>query len=678
MKSLKELVNLDNIAEELDEKELEKIGQHILAGFNEDLNSASEWMQDVKKIMELASLKSTKKSTPLPDSANIKLPIITKAAYEYASRTYPEIVKDDKAVRTRVLGKDITGEKKKQAQRVEDFMNYQLLFQNTDWESGTDKLLTLLPIIGFICKKTYYDPIRTENRSDICDYNDLIINSKTRSLNDADRISHVIHLSLNDTIEYVRSGLYLEDPIKELLNQTADDQLRPSVDIIEQHCFLDLDDDDYQEPYIVSILKESGKIVRICARYSKDDIKYKNNKVQYIDAIQYFTDYHFLISPKGEFQSVGLGILLLYLNETSNTLLNQIVDAGSLANLQCGYVDSRAKMIDAGNSLHDPGELKKIKTANGMTVKDSVHMINFKEPSSVLFQTLGLIMDSARDLSSITDVMTGASGTDNTKTGAVLALQEEGRKMYNSVQKRVYRSQSAEFKKLFKLNQEYLDPKVYINVLDDELAIAKDDFNSENVNVIPVADPTLSSESSRVIKAQFLAGTMAFPGVRPEKITRRIYESTNIENPDELLLSEKELEQARQTPNPEIIKVQADIERSAQDVNAKHRELDIEEKRIQMELYKTQCECLKLKSDAILNIAKAESLEAGEQTQMYMKQLDMLSQNIENQMRMTEMYHERQIQGQQQEHERQTLDQERLNEQQNQALAPTSSNTGVE
>jgi chaperonin GroES len=639
---LKEYIKLDNIAEELEEDKLQKISVQVSSGFDDDFQSSAEWRGDVKRVLELASLKAVPKNTPLPNSANIKYPIITKAVYEFSSRVYPEVVKDDKVIKTRIIGKDIDGSKRKQSDRVETYLNYQLLFKSTEWEQSLDKLLTMLPLIGFICKKTYYEPIRGEIKSDNCDYNDLIIHADVDCLANAPRISHVLHLSLNDLIEHVRSGLFLEEPIQELIDQNSNKPVKGLIDIVEQHCYLDLDEDDYEEPYIVTFLKDSKKIVRIAARFTSKDIKTKDGKVKYIDGAQYFTDYHFLVSPKGKFQSVGFGMLLLHLNETINTLLNEITDAGQLSNLQGGYIDSRAKLIESGDTMHDPGELKKIKTSGGLMLKDSVHMIDFKEPSAVLYQTLGLLIDSARDLSSSTDVMTGNSGTDNVKTGAVLALQEEGRKVLTSIQKRIYRSLSAEYKKIFKLNSLYLDPKVYLEILDDDLAVSQDDFDETRVNVIPVADPNLSSASTRVQSAQFLAGVIQFPGVKPEKITRRIIESTTIENPEELLMSDEEMQQAKQQPNPDVIKTQADIEEKAQLINAKHRELDLEEKRVQIELYKTQCECLKLKADAILSLAQAEGEKGALQFQQYQMQLDVLSKHIDTMMQAGQMNQDQQ------------------------------------
>lgn len=633
-KDLKDYIAMDNIAEDLDEQQLNKIGKDALEGFEDDLNSSKEWMSDVKKVLELASLKTVKKAYPLPNSANIKFPIITKAALEFASRVYPEIVKDGRVVKPRIVGKDYTGTKQKQGQRVADYMNYQLLFESCEWEQDLDKLLNMLALVGFICKKTYFDPIRKKNKSDICDYEDLIINCKVKNLYEAPRINHILHYSINDLIEHARSGVFLEKPVQELIDRYKSYAVKPMVDLIEQHCYLDLDEDDYAEPYIVTVIKDSGKVVRIKARYKAKSIykSKKTNKVSYIEPVHYFTDFHFLPSPKGHFQGVGFGILMLHLNETINTMLNMITDAGQLANLKGGYIDSRAKIINDGNSNHDMGEFKIIKTTQGMMLKDAVHPIQFGEPSSVLYQVLGLLISASKELSSSTEVMTGSSSPENVKSGAMLALIEQGMKVFTAIQKRVYRGQTEEFKKLFDLNSEYLDPEVYVEVLDDELAVSKDDFDSSKINVIPVADPNLSTEITRSAQAQFLLSLLqsGAPGLDPIKVIKRVLESTSIPNVEELMVPPDQLEQQKNAPNPEVIKLQAEIEHKAQQLNIEGRRLENEEKQIQIEALKIQSEIILNRANALKAVAQADQANASSQLGLYDKQLQAIQMQLDH------------------------------------------------
>ena len=645
IKQLKEYAKMINIAEELDEEHLAKIGQTVLQGFQEDEDSCADWMQEVKRVAELASLKSKKKSYPLPNSANIKFPVITKACYEFSSRTYPEIIRDGKVVKGRVVGRDSDGGKAKQADRITDFMNYQLLYQNSKWELELDRLLNMLALVGFMCKKTYYDPIKNIIRSEVCDYEDLVINSDVKNLDDAPRISHVLHLSLNDLIEHRNAEVFCEEVVNEEVDLQSAQDIKECVTCIEQHCFLDLDDDGYEEPYIVTITKDRAKVLRIVARYTeKEVVTTEKNKLKYIEPIQYFTDYHFLVSPKGKFQSVGFGVLMLHLNETINTLLNQLVDAGQLANLQGGYIDARLKPVQSGDSNHDPGEWKKLKVDLTLgKIQDGIVPITYKEPSSVLYQLLGLLIDASRDLSSSTEVMSGNSSPENVKSGAVMALIEQGMKVFTSIQRRIYRSLADEYRKIFILNSIYLDDNVYMEIMDDELAVKKQDFDLASVNVLPVADPNLASDVQRAAKLQVLGSLQMAPGVNPVAVTKRILESLNLPNPEELLLPDQELSK----PSPEILKLKADMEAQAQELNIEGKQLELEEKKLALEAIKAETEILKMKSEAILNLAKAEAAEAGQQFQEYSSQLDILSKQIDTMMQDRKMQHEKDMLGMQ-------------------------------
>lgn len=625
--NLKAYAKMTNIANEGDikDEDLQKIGNRVLVGFNEDLASMSEWLADVKKVEELASLSAKKKNYPLPNSANIKYPLISKAAYEFSSRTYPELFKDGKIVKARVVGYDSDGTKAERACRIEDFLNYEMLFADNKWEQSTDRLLMRLALIGFICKKSYYDPIKKRIKEVLCEPQDLVVNSDIEDLDDARRISHVLHVRLNDLVSGKNTDVYLKEPVDRLVEQHCEDELDPKIDLIEQHTFLDLDDDDYQEPYIVTVIKETGEVIRIAPRFTKEDVHGSADKIEFVDAMQLFTDYHFLVNPKGKFQSVGFGILMLHLNETINTLLNQLVDAGQLANLQGGYKDSRLKNISSGDREVIPGEFISVKAMAGMTLKDGIVPFNFKEPSSVLFQLLGLMIQAGKELSSSSEVMTGGSNADNAKTGAVMALQAEGMKVFTSLHKRLYRSLTDGFKKLYVLNSIYMDPEVYFNILDDKKAIFRTDFDLKSIDVIPTADPNLSSELQRSARTQLLLAAQQLPGTDKLKITKLILINANLGVPvSDVMPTEGE----QQPPDPVMLKLSADIQHMADQIKLQAHELDLREKELQIQLIKAEVECAKLKADAILSLAKAEAAEAGSQMAEYNTQLSAIDSHI--------------------------------------------------
>lgn len=615
-----------NLAEDMGEEELTKIGSRILLGFNRDLESMREWLADCKKVEELASLTAPKKSYPLPNSANIKYPLITKASYEFSSRTYPEIMKDGKIVKARVIGFDPDNLKKDKCDRVSDYMNWQLLFDNNEWERNLDLLLTRLSLIGFLCTKSYYDPCYKKIKDELCDPYDIIIDADVKNLKDARRISHVIHLRLNDFVVKRNSGVFLEEPVNELIEQHETDELDPKIDVVEQHTFLDLDDDDLQEPYIVTVVKATGKVLRIAPRFQDKGVYGSGDKVEYITPVDMFTDYHFLVSPKGKFQSVGFGILMLHLNETINTILNQLIDAGQLANLQGGYKDSRLKNMGSGDSLHNPGEYKTVKAMAGVTLKEGIVPIVHKEPSSVLLQLLGLLIQAGKDLSSSTEVMTGATSADNAKTGAVQALQAQGLKVFTSIQKRLYRSLTEEFRKIYALNAIYLDPQQYFNVENDRKSIKSEDFNLEHVDVIPIADPNLSSEAQRGQRNQILIAAQQLPGTDKIKLTRLVLENSNLGVPvKDIMMDEKEMNK----PDPAMIEIQAKIHNMGEQNALKGHELAIREKEVQIEFLKVQAQIMELKAKSMLEIAQAQAQQDNGKFKEYALQLETLSKHME-------------------------------------------------
>jgi len=447
---------------------------------------------------------------------------------------------------------------------------------------------------------------------------------------------------LNDLIEGARSDVFNNDPIQELIDLNKDDTLNPEICLIEQHTFCDLDGDNYKEPYIVTIIKDSGKVLRIAPRFTSKMIKEKNGKIKFIDALHFFTDYHFLVSPKGKFQSVGFGILMLHLNESINSLMNQLTDAGQLANMQGGYIDARFKEVEGDGNGLVAGEWQRMKAMGSITLKEGVLPINYKEPSSVLFQMLGLIIDSSKELSSSTELMNGASSPENVKSGAVMAMIDQGMKLFTSIQNRIYRSLSKEYRKVFHLNGLYLDPAKYVNVVDDQLAVLQDDFDENRVDILPVADPNLSSEAQRISRYQILLQLINLPGLKPDMISKRLIQALNIPNTDELFLSDKEKQSA--PPPIEVVKMQQEMEGHSHELELKKRALDMQEKQMQIDAYKTQCDILKMKTEAILNIAKAESLEAGTQLQDYASQADMISKQIDTVMADKKMQHEKELQ----------------------------------
>jgi chaperonin GroES len=640
-KDLQKYLNKDvtNLAEMLDDELLGKISNKVLAGYQEDLTSMQEWLDSVEHAIKLAELKKEPKNTPFPNAANVKFPLIINACQQFGANIYPEIIKDGKVVKAAVLGKDMDGSKAIKARNVSDYMSYQLLFQSTDWEKSLDKLLNQLPIIGFLCKKTYYDVIKQRNISEVCDYKDIVINSDATSLQDASRITHILHFRLNDLVAQSRNGLFLEDSVSAIHEMHKDLDTDKHIDCLEQHRGLDLDEDGFEEPYIVTVEKSTGKVLRIYPRYKKEDIKENaKGKVMYIKACEYFTDFHFLPNPSGKFQSIGFGTLMAHLNQSVNTILNQLIDAGTLDNMQGGYIDSRVQ-IQSGNSRHKPGEWVRAKATSGMLLKDGFMPITYKGPSQTLFHLLGLLIQASKELSSSTEAMQGSSMPDNAKTGAVASIIDRGLKVFSAIYRRVNRSLKDEYQKIFLLNAEYMDTEEYMLVLDDKKAIMRSDFDVNSVDVMTVADPNLSSDAQRMGQVQLLQSLEGKPGVDSREIILRTLEFARIPNPEKILPPPQPT-----PPGPDTIELQAKIVHMAADTARKDRELSLAERRFQLDVIMAEGNLEQIKSLAIKNIALAEAAEAGTQLQDYAQSLDMINSRLDTVMQLKQMSHEKELQ----------------------------------
>lgn len=500
--SIAQLQESQNIVELLDEDVLYSVGSTVIKGFELDEDSRSEWKGTVDKAMAIAKQVIEPKSFPWPGASNIKFPLITQASIDYASRTMPEIIQSDKVVKASITGMDKDSLKYARASRVSQYMSYQLVTESPDWEDGTDKLLQILPVLGTVFKKTYYNSIEKRCMSELCVPDKIVVNYASQSLETARRITHILTMYTNDIVERQRRGIFNADVSPETLKSVEDSSTEDEdfpITLLEQHCYLDLDDDGYKEPYIVTVHKDSGAVLRIVSRFKTIE-KDKTGKIQRITPEQYFTDFHFIRSPDGGFYSMGFGSLLLPVNNAINTLINQLIDAGTLSNTQGGFL-GRGLRIKNGEFKVRMGEWKVLDTASGTDIGQNVFPLPVREPSQTLFSLLGLLMQVGKDLSSTTDVLSGKQSAQNVSSNTISQLVEQGTKVFTAINKRVYRSLKKEYQKIYELNSEYLTQKKYSSVLDDPEADVKADFELNTLDIHPVADPSVSSESQRVMRA---------------------------------------------------------------------------------------------------------------------------------------------------------------------------------
>lgn len=563
--SLRLLLESTNIAEKLDKEKLHKIGADAHEGFTADKQSRAEWEKQMEEWTKLATQVREDKTWPWPRASNVKYPILTTAAMQFAARAYPSLVPSDgKIVKSKVIGKDPDGQKSALADRVSMYMSYQLMHEMTGWEEGMDKLLIMLPVVGTVFKKTYWDSIKKVVASDVILPKNLVVNYWAKSLKEAERISQVIEMSPRLLKERQMSGVFLDEDLgsaptpENAKNAPANDETTPYT-IIEQHTYLDLDDDDYPEPYIVTFHLESAKVLRITARFDDTTMHYNaDGKLAKIEPIEYFTKFGFIPNPDGSFYDLGFGVLLGPINESVNTLINQLIDAGTLNNLQSGFLGKGLK-IRLGETKFQPGEWKAVNSL-GDDLKKQIVPLPSKEPSNVLFQLMGSLITSGKELASVAEIFVGKMPGQNTPATTTMATIEQGMKVFTAVYKRIYRSLEEEFTKLFALNGTYLNPNTYQETLD--VTVGPDDFSAKQYKICPGADPTAVSQTEKLLKAQGLMEMLPLGILDPVKVGLRLLEAQEQPNYQELLNP-----QVAQTgalppppPNPKILESQAKVE----------------------------------------------------------------------------------------------------------------------
>lgn len=587
----------ENLALTLDEDKLIEIGEACRNGFESDLKSRKDWDKALEEWIALASQTREQKNFPWPNAANVKYPLLTTAAMQFAARAYPSLIPSNgKLVKSQVIGKDPDGAKYEKAERVSDYMSYQILHEMVGWEEDMDKMLMQLPVVGTMFKKTWYD----KNKDLICSKvllpKNVVVNYWTTSLEDTERVSEIIWMSPRVLKEYQNKKIYKDVDLGEPQVPTGSNSTFASNDdtvpyeIIEQHTFYDIDGDDYPEPYIITFERNSAEILSIQRRFSLDDVEEDNGKILKISPTQFYTKFGFVPNPDGSFYDIGFGILLGPINESVNTVINQLLDSGSLSILQGGFIGKALKLRSQDMSFK-LGEWKPV-NATGDDLRKQIVPIPAKEPSNVLFQLMGSLITSGKELASVAEIFVGKMPGQNTPATTTMASIEQGMKVFTAVYKRLFRSLGIEFKKIYDLNKTYLDPHKQVAVLDVE--IGPEDFDNSSYDICPGADPTAVSQTEKLLKAQ---GLMELMGQVPQafdvvEVISRVLEAQ--EQPNWQKVFAQEIQQSGQLPpappDPKLLaiqaKIKADQQKAAMDVQQKQQEMQLNarDKMLQMQM----------------------------------------------------------------------------------------------
>lgn len=621
--NLKDTFNIDdlmyeaNIAELLCKEDLEKIGMQVVKDFDNDLLSRSSWEKRTEASLKLALQVAEIKNFPWANASNVKFPLITIAALQYHARSYPVLIDSDLPVKCRVVGDDKDGLRALRSSRVEQHMSYQLLEEDEDWESEMDKVLITQPIIGCAFKKTYYDPIRKHNVSENVLARDLVVNYWTKSLETSSRVTHVLQMTKNEIYERTARGLWLDgvsegrqqqyssvamgsglqnaqDKAQGMQPPEPNDSSTP-IEMLEQHCFIDFDGDGYAEPYIVYVRRDNKKVARIVARYTKKDVEVNpDGVILSIKAEQYFTKYPFIPSPDGGFYDLGFGVLLGPLNESINTIINQLVDAGTMANTAGGFL-SRGIKLRGGNYSFNPMEWKHVDTT-GDDLRKGIVPLPVREPSQVLFTLLNLLINYGERIGGSVDILSGQNPGQNTPAETTRTMAEQGMKIFNGIFKRTHRSLKQEFRKLYRLNQIFVTENTpYVSNAKGSGIVLASDYEGPVTDVMPTADPSITSDAQRLNQAAAIAARVAAtPGLYNRYEAEYTFlKAIKVTNIDRILPDPKGPNAVPAPVNPKV-----QIEQMKQQAKQASDQLNM------------KMALLKLMGEAELNQAQIQKLEA--------------------------------------------------------------------
>lgn len=654
--NLLQFIDNINLARDLDQSTLDKLGGLVVEEFDIDDNSRSDWKDKAEKAMKFAVQEIQQKQYPWPGASSVIFPLMTQSAIQFAARAYPAIVQNRSVVKGVVWGSDKgtpatingkpdgspkigpdgqpvwlskPGEKRQRADRVAEHMSWQLLDEMPEWEPQTDQLLHQIPIIGGAIRKTYRDPTQRRNFSLFVSLMNIVWNYHSPSFEAAPRHTEILTVYPHEIIENERTDedengegkwLHLDygpgDTDERIggfeENREGGDQADESSPhiFLEQHRRYDLDGDGYAEPYVVTVHKRSGKVVRIVARYDEESIEETDGKdpeILRVTPVEHYTLIPFLPSIDGGAYPMGFGHILRPLNEAINTTLNQMFDAGHLQNAGGGFISDQLG-VPSGTVNFQVGKYVRVAGTKGMSIREAVFPLPFAGPSTVLFQLLGVLMQAGKEVASIQDILAGDVAKADASPTTVLALIEQGMKVYTAIHKRIYRALKSEFAKIYRLNRLYLNENQRYRIGDEWREVTPEDYRLGG-GVEPIADETMLTDMQKLSRAQILMLFKDDPLVNQLEIRQRFFEAANINRIEELLVPP-------QQPSP-----------MAQQMAAQTAQIALE--MAIAELGKARSEEQKNQTQAYLNLAQARKLSSAPEEALIEAQLDMLRLHIE-------------------------------------------------
>jgi len=504
--------HFDNLADILPEEILEPLGNEMVQNYMDYKTSRKDWEQSYIQGLDLLGFKYENRTEPFQGASGATHPVLAEAVTQFQAQAYKELLPADGPVRTDIIGVDSTPVQQ-QANRVKDYMNYLLMDQMQEYEPEFDQMLFHLPLAGSTFKKVYYDQLLGRAVSKFIPAEDLIVPYTATSLDEAEAIIHSLKVSENDLRKQQVNGFYSDVELgppgvdnndeltkkeRELSGTKKTGKQEPVYTVLECHVNLDLegfeDVDGEGEPtgiklpYIVTVDEGSRKILSIRRNYAPEDPK--KNKIQYF--------VHFKFLPGLGFYGFGLIHMIGGLSRTATAALRQLLDAGTLSNLPAGFKQRGVRVRDEASPIQ-PGEFKDV-DAPGGSLREAFFPLPYKEPSQTLLQLMGIVVGAGQRFASIADMQVG-DGNQAAAVGTTIALLERGSRVMSAIHKRLYAAMKKEFKLLGTIIAQYLPPEYPYDVVGGARTIKQVDFD-DRIDIIPVADPNIFSQSQRITLAQ--------------------------------------------------------------------------------------------------------------------------------------------------------------------------------
>jgi len=536
-----------NLAEVLDSSSLNTLANELLDAYEQDKDSRKDWLEVFTKGLDLLGIKVEERDQPFPGATGVNHPLLAEAVTQFQAQAYKELLPAGGPVKTRVMGNE-SPEVLEQSARVKEFMNYQICDVMKEYDPEMDSLLFYLPLAGSAFKKVYYDNLLGRATSRLVKAEDLVVAYETTDLETSPRFTHVMSMTGNDLKKMMLSGTYRQTDVGEPLDMDYNeakekiDELqglsRPITDydeytVLELHVNLELEEDGdngFAVPYVVTILEDSSEILSIRRNWSENDPLF-NKK-------EYFIHYKFL--PGLGFYGFGLIHMIGGLTKSATSILRQLIDAGTLSNLPAGF-KARGMRVQGEDTPLRPGEFRDVDVPGGV-IRDALMPLPYKEPSSVLSQLLGVIIESGRRFASIADMNVGDIGSQQLPVGTTVAMLERGTKVMSAIHKRLHFAQRKEFKLLADIFSKSLPPVYPYDVPGASREIKAADFD-DRVDVLPVSDPNIFSMAQRVMLAQQeLQMAQAAPQIHDlREAYRRMYEALEVKNIELILPPQAEV-----------------------------------------------------------------------------------------------------------------------------------------